>query len=196
MLKNVFTLCLVLTAATVARADLETARKAFETGDYKTALAELLPLAETGNAKAQSNLGWMYRNGVGVTQNHTEAVKWFRKAAGQGDAPGQYNLGLMYEEGFGVKQDYAEAAKWYRQAAEQGQANAQFNLAEMYLDGLGVDQDYVQAYAWISVVATGGAESAQFLLDEIEVEMDLEQIDTASKLARQLWKKYGSHTGQ
>ena len=102
----------------------------------------------------------------------------------------------MYEEGFGVKQDYAEAAKWYRQAAEQGQGNAQFNLAEMYLDGLGVDQDYVQAYAWIGVVATGGVESAQFLLDEIEVEMEPEQIETASKLARQLWQKYGSHTDQ
>ncbi len=107
MLRNVFTLCLVFSAATVAPADLETARKAFATGDYKTAVAELLPLAEAGNAKAQGNLGWMYRNGVGVTQNHAEAVKWFRKAAGQGHAPGQYNLGLMYEEGFGVKQDYA-----------------------------------------------------------------------------------------
>ena len=65
MLRNAFTLCLVFSAATVAPADLETARKAFATGDYKTAVAELLPLAEAGNAKAQGNLGWMYRNGVG-----------------------------------------------------------------------------------------------------------------------------------
>ena len=34
---------------------------------------------------AQSNLGLMYMEGFGVTQDFTEAVKWFRKAADQGN---------------------------------------------------------------------------------------------------------------
>ena len=36
--------------------------------------------AEHGDANAQYNLGLMYDNGQGVTQDHTEAVRWYRKA--------------------------------------------------------------------------------------------------------------------
>ena len=38
---------------------------------------------------AQCNLGAHYDNGQGVKQDHTEAVKWYRKAAEQGDANAQ-----------------------------------------------------------------------------------------------------------
>lgn len=36
----------------------------------------------------------MYRDGRGVLQSDTEAVKWYRKAAEQGDADAQNNLGV------------------------------------------------------------------------------------------------------
>ena len=70
-------------------------------------------------------------DGQGVKQDHTEAVKWYRKAAEQGDANAQVNLGVCYDKGQGVKQDHDEAAKWYRKAAEQGDAQA-----KAYLGGL------------------------------------------------------------
>ena len=56
-------------------------------------------LAERGLAFAQVNLGLMYDNGEGVTENDAEAVRWYRLAAEQGYASGQYNLGLMYDLG-------------------------------------------------------------------------------------------------
>ncbi|MGA2224972.1 MAG: PDZ domain-containing protein [Syntrophobacteraceae bacterium] len=49
-------------------------------GDYKTAYEEFKPLAEQGEARAQSYLGSMYLSGEGVPKNYVEAVKWFRKA--------------------------------------------------------------------------------------------------------------------
>lgn len=49
-----------------------------------TALRELRPLAEQGNAGAQNRLGIMYEKGQGVPQDHAAAVKWYRKAAAQG----------------------------------------------------------------------------------------------------------------
>src|SRR5690348_3075964 len=52
-------------------------------------------LADGGNAAAQTNLGWMYRNGHGVTQDDAEAAKWFRKAAIQGDATGELFLATL-----------------------------------------------------------------------------------------------------
>ena len=42
------------------------------------------------------NLGFMYDNGRGVTQDYAEALKWYRLAAEQGLADAQTWLGLMY----------------------------------------------------------------------------------------------------
>ena len=96
--------------------------------DYAEAVRWYHRAAEQGHALAQFNLGFMYKNGQGVTQDYVQAVKWYRKAAEQGAANAQINLGLMYNIGYGVPQDYAEAVKWYRKAAEQGDASARFNL--------------------------------------------------------------------
>ena len=49
-----------------------------------------------------------------MPQDDAEAVKWYRKAAGQSFAPAQHNLGNMYTNGRGVPQNSAEAVKWYR----------------------------------------------------------------------------------
>ena len=51
--------------------------------------------------------------------DHTEAAKWYRKAAGQGVADAQHNLGIMYGKGVGVSQNFAEAVRWFQLAAEQ-----------------------------------------------------------------------------
>ena len=80
----------------------------------------------------------MYENGVGVAQDNTEAVKWYRLAADQGNADAQKAMGNMYNAGKGLLQDYAKAASWYRLASEQGNAQAQYNLGIMYENGLGV----------------------------------------------------------
>ena len=42
--------------------------------------------AEAGDAVAQSNLGYRYYFGIGVTQDYKEAVKWYRKSAEHGYA--------------------------------------------------------------------------------------------------------------
>ena len=119
------------------------------------------PLAEQGDAKAQSNLGLMYARGQGVAQDYAEAVKWYRKAADHGFAPAQFNLGLMYAQGLGVAQDYAEAVTWYRKAADQGLAPAQYNLGYVYQQGQGVVQDYAEAMKWYRKAADQGDAGAQ-----------------------------------
>ena len=99
MSRIVLTLFLIISLSTNVRADIESAKSAFEAGDYDTALELLILLADQGNAKAQNNLGLMYDEGTGVPQNYAEAVKWYRKAASQGDAVAQSNLasGLWYK---------------------------------------------------------------------------------------------------
>ncbi len=92
---------------------------AYERGDYETALRELYPLAEQGDAKAQNNLGDMYCYGHGVPQDYAEAVRWYLNAAEQGYAAAQPLLGNMYEEGKGFPQDYVLAHMWFNLAASQ-----------------------------------------------------------------------------
>ncbi len=90
---------------------------AFEGGDYATALRELRPSAEQGDAHAQAVLGMIYLLGGGVPQDHAEAAKWYRKAAEQGHVGAQRLLGHMYERGLGVTQDYVQDHIWYNFAA-------------------------------------------------------------------------------
>ena len=76
-------------------------------------------------------MGWMYRNGYGVSQDYSEALRWFRKSAEQGNDAGQNNLGYMYLNGYGVSKDYTEAVKWYRKAARQGLEKAKDHLRDL-----------------------------------------------------------------
>jgi uncharacterized protein len=66
-----------------------------------------------------------------VTQDYTEAAKWYGFAAIRGDVDAQFNLALLYANGHGVPQDRTEAAKWYRLAADQGHAEARRNLRKL-----------------------------------------------------------------
>jgi len=77
-------------------------------------------------------LGYMYKNGEGVSQDYTKALDWYTKAAEQGFAKAQYNLGLIYVEGGeGIPQDYNKGLDWLTKAAEQGLAEAQANWGIM-----------------------------------------------------------------
>ena len=52
----------------------------------KNALKWFRLAAEQGLAEAQNDLGYMYKEGQGVTQDYKEALKWYRLAAEQGHA--------------------------------------------------------------------------------------------------------------
>ena len=105
--------------APLAAGPFEDGEAAYQRQDYATALRFWRPLADQGDATAQSNLGAMYELGRGVTQDYAEAVKWYRKAADQGLASAQYNLGVMYDNGQGVAQDFVQAHKWFNLAASR-----------------------------------------------------------------------------
>ena len=122
--------------------DYDKGLKAYQSGDFATALKEWKPLAEQGNAAAQYNLGVAYYKGKGVTQDYAEAVKWYRKAAEQGYADAQNNLGLMCYNGEGVLQDTIAAHMWFNIAAANGNTFAAENrdIAAGKLSSSGVEE--------------------------------------------------------
>jgi TPR repeat protein len=80
--------------------------------DYAKAAKLYRPLAEQGDAIAQTRLAEMYERGQGVLQDYKEVAKWTRLAAEQGNAVGQSLLGALYKDGVGVPQDYVLAHMW------------------------------------------------------------------------------------
>jgi TPR repeat protein len=132
--------------------------------DDRLELGRTRRAAEQGDPVAQSNLGYMHCHGIGVPQDHAEALRLFTLAAEQGNADAQYNLGGMLASGTGVDRDYAQAERWYRRAAEQGHARAQANLGAMYANGIGVLQNDAKAERWSRLAAGQGNADGQYYL--------------------------------
>ena len=62
-------------------------------------------ISESGDHKAQGNLGFMYQYGYGVRANYNESLKWYKIAASDGDPLAEGTVGRLYFE----KEDYKNA---------------------------------------------------------------------------------------
>jgi|SRR5580704_1633848 TPR repeat protein len=63
-------------------------------------------------------------NGNGVPLDYSEAMIWFRRAAGQGHPVANLYFGVMYAEGRGVPRDYVRAHMWFSLSAALGEQRA------------------------------------------------------------------------
>src|SRR5262249_55737514 len=114
---------------------MATAFEAARRRDYASALAIWGPLAQAGVARAQSNVGACFAEGLGVERDPALALRWLTLAADAGDPVGQRNLAAAYFKGEGAPQDFVRAAALYRAAALQDDGPAQDMLSWMLLEG-------------------------------------------------------------
>jgi len=169
-MKTLVSIFLISALASTAFADFRSGVEAYQRGNDVIALQEFWTLAQQGHAGAQFNLGVLYARGRGVTQDFTQAARWYRLAAEHGHALAQCNLGVLYEEGNGVVRSDEEASRWYRLAAEQGNAGGQNNLGRLYEDGRGVLRNSKEARTWYQKAAEQGNRDAQANLLRLSVE--------------------------
>lgn len=97
--------------------------------------------AQAGDPEMQVKLGNAYFGGEGITENHTEALKWYRKAAEQ-EYDGDYylSLGMIYQYEMDNKEN--EAIKWYKKYADYlYKSGYEFSMAEAFLKVLGIVYD-------------------------------------------------------
>ena len=92
-------------------------------GKFKQFFRELKPFAEQGNIGAQFRIGIMYYEGLGVTKDDINAVKWYTLAAEQASGIAQNNLARMYKNGYGVIQDNIYTHMWANISASNGVEN-------------------------------------------------------------------------
>lgn len=116
--------------------------------------------ADAGDASAQSALGDVYDDGLGVPQDRAAAMKWKRKAADQNREEAQSAVGFFYFHSVGVKQNFEEAAKWFTKAADNGYVPAEIQLADMYVNGQGMKQDLGAARQWYQAAVDAGSQLA------------------------------------
>ncbi len=84
--------------------------------------------ADKGYLSAQFELGQMYAQGLGVTQQFEEAAHWYLLAAAQGHRQAQFHLGFLYSHRQGVEQSYVKAYQWYCISERCGYALAKKNI--------------------------------------------------------------------
>ncbi len=75
--------------------------------------------ANLNNKNSAFNLGQIYSQGIGVSENNIQAHKWYLKAANLNHINAQYTLGQMYLQGMGVIKDSTQAYKWFSKIIQQ-----------------------------------------------------------------------------
>jgi TPR repeat protein len=142
----------VITVTVPSYADLEAGNAAFDRGDYVTALRELEPVAELGNAGAQTKVGYMYQFGKGTRVNLEKALNWNIKAASQDQSSALNNLCIMYYYGNGVRVDRSRAFELCLKAGRLGSTACKSFLGLMIEDGVkDIAPDRELAYALLEV---------------------------------------------
>ena len=71
---------------------------AAERGDYPAALAIWGPLAQSGIARAQNNVGACFAEGLGIDRDPALALRWLTLAAEAGDPVGRRNLAALFSK--------------------------------------------------------------------------------------------------
>ena len=143
-----------------AKADaLSAGERAYARHDYVQAAPLLLAEAERGSPVAQTYIGYMYQNGLGVPRNYAVAAGWLDQAAEQGAPTAQFLLGLLFDKGYGVPQDWVQAEVWLNLAASQangGQRDYWARIRDAVAQKLTLDQlaeAQQRAYDWAVIAA-------------------------------------------
>lgn len=137
---------------------MEHALTAAKAGDYAAALATWEPLARSGHARAQNNIGACFAEGLGVEPDPALAFKWLKLSSDGEDPVGRRNLAALYFRGDGVPQDDHEAMRLYRLAAEAGDGPAQDMLSWMLLEGDA--PDVAEGLRWARAAAEQGVSAS------------------------------------
>lgn len=167
ILSNACLLAVIIQPQSLAAADgedrLNAGLAALERGHYATALRSWLPLAEAGNPEAQANVGYMYEEGLGVSQRFEAALSWYEKAADSGSMQAKHNLGMMFAEGKGTAQSWVRALSYFEMAASAVPAS-RYMIGYTYFQGEGNIQNRPRAFREFMDAALDGYADAQYMI--------------------------------
>lgn len=133
-------LCALALSLSSAHADASLVNEGLELyNNGKISEAKILweKAGEEGHMSAYYNLGLLYYDGEGVSQDKTKAKELWDLSCDGGYILSCTNLGYMYNNGDGVRQDVQKATELYDKACNAGSMNACYNLGNIYYKGKG-----------------------------------------------------------
>lgn len=145
MLKKVLLLSFCSLIACGVRADFVSGERYFNERNYSAAFNAFLPEADAGDKRSQYYVGYLYLNGLGVTQNPEKALEYLNASANKNYGSAQSLLGYLYDKGEIVSLNKKKAIELYMAAADQNDPSAMLNLGLAYYKGDGVVRDTQKA---------------------------------------------------
>lgn len=161
-------------------------------------VAELLPLAQKGDAKAQMKLGGLYVSFSDLENGHyweREALKTALENPGHPSS--MYVRGSLYAVGAGgLREDMSRAVSLFKNAAEQGDVDSAMQLGHLYLFGMnaGLPPNEQEAIKWYQKAAELGDPNAGRIIEEIKSRSKDEfsgRLDPQLVLKRELLMMHG-----
>ena len=146
---------------------IEAIEEAYKAGDFATARAGLLPLAEAGNVQAQYRLGFMMASGSGGPFDQDGAKRWLESALAGGHQAGEVLLARIYLTGNPELPDYERAAELLEIGVAQNKAEAGYLLGELLRIGRGVEPDKDRAFSLLHAAAKADVADAQFAIAQM-----------------------------
>ncbi|KAG2388152.1 hypothetical protein C9374_001002 [Naegleria lovaniensis] len=109
------------------------------------------------------NLGYIYENGEdGVTQDHTLALYYYKKAAEQKEVLALNGLGQIYRDGaLGQEKNLEKAIEYFQKAAELGDIPSYYSIAQIYYFTI---KDLNKTFEILEKGADAGCIESQYLL--------------------------------
>ena len=106
-------LAIMALAVPVGAGPYEDGFAAYQRGNYATALKYWQPLADQGNADAQSKIGGMFARGLGAPQDFVQGYMWLNLAAAQG-----HDMALVSRDMVAIKMSPDQIAEAQRMERE------------------------------------------------------------------------------
>lgn len=169
----------------------------FRSERYDEALTCFQTAAKAGDAEAQTRLGDMYLEGIGVEKNIQIAINMYNKAITQNYPKAMRYLGDMYRDGNGVDKDPGKAFVLYKKAADLNDSHGLLRVSQCYYSGIGVVIDSVKSFEYCLLSAEAGNEYSyeqlafHYLGDGTE--QDLENAAKYFELTAENRSEYGTY---
>jgi TPR repeat protein len=111
------------------------ATQLYEAKNYPAAFQEMQRLAESGNAQAIYNLGYMTQTGQGTVKDEKKAVQYYQDASNKGFAKASYTLAQAYHLGhLGISKNTQKYKEYLDKASNQGSEEAIVETAKILFE--------------------------------------------------------------
>lgn len=136
-----------------------------------------LKAARLKNPIACSDLGDLYKYGIGCLQDFAKAEKWFRKGAKLNDDKSIYSLGYLFYKGLGnSKQNYKKAIKLFEQT---DYPMAKHWLGTAYYFGYGVKKNTEKA---LSLLTENSIENSTVMVNSLKAKINKKEEGNLIKI--------------